>query len=282
MLLTTILKSMQKICHIFHNNGLGGQQDSFSVMESDSQCRESPPRFIPHNGFYGMFLASVFLSFGHLNREEGHHSFYDLQPFILISGLWKHFEKEVVVAELVICKSCGFIMDKSKLRDKCPACGVAAKMFEPYIEKISPKRKRILSLDLHPVLVHFPQAFIVSIFALSLIALAVHGSARATVIAAITVLGTALPLVIIGAFLTGLLDGKIRFRRVTTPILKQKMIWGVLFFLCSCGIFAVVQSKSLASPAPIIVVALLSLPALGCATLLGLLGSSILNSKFPG
>jgi uncharacterized membrane protein len=173
-------------------------------------------------------------------------------------------------------------MDRSKLKDKCPACGVAAKMFEPYTEKISPKRKRILSLELHPVLVHFPQAFIISIFALSLIALAAYGNVRATVIAAIIVLAIALPFTVIAAFLAGLLDGKVRFRRVTTPILKQKMILGVLFLLCSCGIFAVVLSQPMASPAPIIVVALLSLPALGCATLLGLLGSSILNSKFPG
>jgi hypothetical protein len=56
----TSFKSTQKICHIFHNNSHGGQQDSFSVMESDSQCWERPLRFIPHNGFYGMFLASIF------------------------------------------------------------------------------------------------------------------------------------------------------------------------------------------------------------------------------
>ena len=173
-------------------------------------------------------------------------------------------------------------MSKSKLRDKCPACGVAAKMFEPYIEKISPKRKRILSLELHPVLVHFPQAFIISIFVLSLFALAAHGNAQATVIAAIIVLAIALPFTVIAAFLAGLLDGKVRFRRVTTPILKQKIVLGILFFLCACGIAAVVLSQPIISIAPIIVVALLSLPALGCATLLGLLGSSILNSKFPG
>jgi uncharacterized membrane protein len=50
-------------------------------------------------------------------------------------------------------------------------------MFEPYVEKISPKRKRILSLDLHPIAVHFPQAFIISIFVLSLVTLAAHGTA---------------------------------------------------------------------------------------------------------
>lgn len=186
------------------------------------------------------------------------------------------------MAELVICKSCGFVMEKSKLKDKCPACGVLAKMFEPYTEKISPKRKLILSLDLHPILVHFPQAFIISIFTLSLIALAVQGSLRATVAAAITVLGVALPFVVAGAFVAGLIDGKVRFRRLTTPILKQKIVIGALFFLFSCGILAIVVSQPMAVSAPIIIVVLLSLPALGCATFLGLLGSSIINAKFPG
>lgn len=186
------------------------------------------------------------------------------------------------MAELVICKSCGFVMEKSKLHDKCPACGVMAKMFEPYVEKMSPRRKKILSLDLHPVLVHFPQAFIISLFVLSLIALVTHGNLRITIAAAITVLGIVLPFVIIGAFLAGLLDGKVRFRRVTTPILKQKMVLGALFFLCSCGIFAIVASQHMVSSLPIIIVVLLSLPGIGCAVLLGLLGSSILNAKFPG
>jgi uncharacterized membrane protein len=173
-------------------------------------------------------------------------------------------------------------MDKSKLKDNCPACGVSAKMFEPYVEKISPKRKRILSLDLHPIAVHFPQAFIISIFVLSLVTLAAHGTFQATVGSAVGVLGSALPFVVIGALLTGLIDGKVRFRRVTTPILKQKIIFAALFFLFSCGIFTVVLSRPMASSGPMIFVTLLSLPALVCASFLGSLGSSILNSKFPG
>jgi hypothetical protein len=186
------------------------------------------------------------------------------------------------VAELVICKSCGFIMEKSKLRDKCPACGIPAKMFEPYVEKMSPRRKLILSLDLHPVLVHFPQAFIITLFVLSLFALATHGNLRITIVAAITVLGIVLPIVIIGAFFAGIVDGKVRFRRLTTPILKQKTVLGALFFLFSCGIFGVVASQQMGSSASIIVVALLCLPAIVCASLLGLLGTSIINAKFPG
>jgi hypothetical protein len=173
-------------------------------------------------------------------------------------------------------------MEKSKLKDNCPACGVAAKMFEPYVEKISPRRKFILSLDIHPILVHFPQAFTSSILVLSVIALFVHGPLRVTIAASITVLGFALPFVVISAFLAGVLDGKIRFHRVTTPILKRKIFFGIVFFIFSCGIFFIVLSQSMTSAASILSVAGLSLPALGCASMLGLLGTSILNAKFPG
>ena len=184
--------------------------------------------------------------------------------------------------ELVICKSCGFVMDKSKVKDRCPACGVLAKMFEPYIEKMSPGRKRILSLDLHPVLVHFPQAFIVSVFVLSLIALAAHGGFHATIAATISVLGAALPGVIILAAIAGLVDAKVRFRKVTTPLLKQKMLFAVLFFLFSCAIYLIILTHPMLGSTHEILVATLCLPAIGCASVLGLLGTSIINAKFPG
>ena len=112
------------------------------------------------------------------------------------------------MAELVICKSCGFVMEKGKLRDKCPACGVAAKMFEPYIEKMSPSRKKILSLDLHPILVHFPQAFAVSLFLLSITGLIARGTLAHTISSAVTVLGAALPFSVALSIIAGLLNAK--------------------------------------------------------------------------
>ncbi len=115
---------------------------------------------------------------------------------------------ETPMAELVICKSCGFVMEKGKLRDKCPACGVAAKMFEPYIEKMSPSRKKILSLDLHPILVHFPQAFAVSLFLLSITGLIARGTLAHTISSAVTVLGAALPFTVALSIIAGLIDAK--------------------------------------------------------------------------
>jgi uncharacterized membrane protein len=155
-------------------------------------------------------------------------------------------------------------------------------MFEPYKERISPVRKFVLSLDLHPVLVHFPQAFVTAIFAFSLIAMAVHGIVHERLAAAIIVLGIALPFVVLAAFCAGLLDGKIRFRRFTTPLLVRKMIFGALFFLISYAIFAAVLMHPALSKPTLLAVSGLSCAGLGCASYLGMIGTSLVNSKFPG
>jgi hypothetical protein len=184
--------------------------------------------------------------------------------------------------ELVRCKSCGYIMEKGKLRGKCPACGVPDKLFEPYSERIAPLRKFILSLDIHPVFVHFPQAFTATVLLLSLVAIVVQGHIREQIICADTVLGIALPFTVLLAFCAGLLDGKIRFRRVTTPLLVKKMIFGGLFFLFSCGIFTAILVLPLNTFSALAIITGLSFVALGCASYLALMGIGLLNAKFPG
>ena len=63
------------------------------------------------------------------------------------------------MTQLLRCKPCGYIIKEQDLGQVCPACGMPKSAFEPYKENISPKRKFILGLDLHPIAVHFPQAF---------------------------------------------------------------------------------------------------------------------------
>jgi uncharacterized membrane protein len=184
--------------------------------------------------------------------------------------------------ELVRCKSCGFIMEKGKLRGKCPACGVPDKLFEPYSEKIAPGRKLILSLDMHPILVHFPQAFTTAVLALSLFAMVVQGRTRELIVGADAVLGAVLPFTVLLAFCAGLLDGAIRFRRVTTPLLIRKIVFGSLFFVFSCGILAAVLALPFNASSTLVSLAGLSSAALGCGVYLGMMGVSLLNSKFPG
>lgn len=186
--------------------------------------------------------------------------------------------------EMVICKSCGYVMAKSGLRDKCPACGVPAKMFEPYTERISPVRKTFLALDIHPILVHFTQAFAATIPILCLVALA--GFARIDIhqkiTATITVLAVALPFVVALSLLAGLLDGRIRFRRVTTPLLITKIAFSTVLFLLSSAILATVLAHQPLNSSALIKVLALGIPASGCSGYLGFLGVKLLNSAFPG
>jgi hypothetical protein len=183
--------------------------------------------------------------------------------------------------EYAICKSCGFIMDKRKIKDKCPACGVNSSMFVPHGIKISVFRKFILSMDIHPVVVHFPQAFMITILVLTLFELIFKGVIQEKILSTIVVLGFALPFVTITAICAGLLDGKIRFHKVTTYILIRKMILGSFFFIFSVGIFILTVLTPLNESALWMIVGL-AIPATGCSVFLGLLGSSIYSAVLPG
>ena len=65
--------------------------------------------------------------------------------------------------ELVRCRPCGFVMEADKLGDVCPACGLPRKVFEPYRERVSRNRLRLLNLDLHPIVIHLSQALVIAI-----------------------------------------------------------------------------------------------------------------------
>jgi hypothetical protein len=186
------------------------------------------------------------------------------------------------MAEMVICKSCGYVMEKGKLGDKCPACGVPAKMFLPYEERISARRKLLLSLDIHPVLVHFPQAFTATILVLALAIKFIPNPLTAQLLATVRVLGILLPFTVAAAFAAGMFDGKIRFRRFSTPLLKKKMAVGLMFFIQSVAIAVLSFSGATLGSWGLPVIALLAAGSLGCGTILALWGVGLLNARFPG
>ena len=99
--------------------------------------------------------------------------------------------------------------------------------------------------------------------------------------ATIRVLAFCLPFTLIGAFLSGMLDGKTRFRRYTTPILKRKIFIGGVFLVLSLLLLAATQVGP-QSVAADVTVLLLSAGCLVCSMFLGLLGASLLEAKFPG
>ncbi len=185
--------------------------------------------------------------------------------------------------KLIRCKACGYIMTEEKLGDKCPACGVPRDMFEPYTDPMSESRRRILRLDLHPIAVHFPTSFAVAVLVFAIATFFFSGPVEELLISTIKVIVLFLPLVVIVAFLAGLLDGKTRFRRFDrSHILKTKIVYGSLFFILSVGLALSVWLAGLGSIPLISLAVALAAGSVACTVVLALLGTQILNSAFPG
>jgi uncharacterized membrane protein len=186
------------------------------------------------------------------------------------------------MVNFVRCKACGFIADQDSIKDVCPACGVPAKMFEPYTHPVSLKRRRILDLHTHPVLVHFPQAFALTLFLIAVLIFFAPLSMKDALGATLQVLSVLLPFFVIGAVATGLLDGKLRFRKVTTPLLKKKILLSSFFFAISVLLMVLALSgRHLIYPSQILYLTLTAVLSL-CGALLGLMGGKLLDAKFPG
>jgi len=187
------------------------------------------------------------------------------------------------VAKMVRCKVCGYVMPEGKLKDKCPACGVAAKAFEPWEDPLSEQRRRALALDLHPIAVHFPTAFVVSLIVIFVVGLAFRGRAAELFLCAGRLMSLFLPLVVILAFLLGVKDGLVRFRSVQrSEILKKKILFGLLYFAFALALPLVVWLWGVAGAAPLAVALALSAAGLACNVVLSLLGTSVLSSAMPG
>jgi len=187
------------------------------------------------------------------------------------------------VAKLVRCKVCGYVMPEGRLKDKCPACGVAAKAFEPWEDPLSEERRRALALDLHPIAVHFPTAFVVSLIVIFIVGLAFSGKAAELFLCAGRLMSLFLPLVVILAFLLGVKDGIVRFRSVgRSEILKKKVLFGLLYFLFALALPLVVWLWGIDAAAPLAVALALSAAGLACNVVLSLLGTSVLASAMPG
>lgn len=187
-----------------------------------------------------------------------------------------------MATQWVRCKSCGFVMEEHRLGEVCPACGVKKIMFAPDTEKISDKRRRLLELHIHPVMVHFPQAFTVTMFVMAALTLLLRGRLGEQTVQAMTVLALVQPFVVIGAFLTGLIDGKTRFRKVTTPMLRIKIVMGTaLFMLSVAGFVVALRGLGVGGVEHLLFVALNFCGTI-CIALLGKVGAGLMNARFPG
>jgi len=182
--------------------------------------------------------------------------------------------------EMVRCKPCGYIMEAGK-HDTCPACGVSSKVFEPYKDRVSHKRRQLLDLDLHPIAVHFPQTIAVFIFQFLLISIFFPKFKSAEILNFIGFLGILLPLAVFGAFISGVIDAKIRFKKLTPSALRKKIYLGTLMLITSFAVplFFSLCDKTLTIK---IVVLVSTAVTLLIATLLALMGKKLMYAEMPG
>jgi len=154
-----------------------------------------------------------------------------MQRFLAGSPAPKYYRSrpEGVVAELLRCKSCGYIVKAARVGDVCPACGVARKMMEPWKDPMSARRRFLLGLDLHPIADHFFVSFATCAVAAALIVLLFPGVFGRPAVEVLRVFVGVLPVAVVASYVSGLYDGTIRFRKTTTPVLQAKKVWGALF-----------------------------------------------------
>lgn len=184
---------------------------------------------------------------------------------------------------LVICNVCGYIMEDGEHHDQCPACGVSKKAFSPYKDKVKPKRRKLLNLHMHNIIVHFPQAFAVFMLFLLVAVFLIEDPLKAEFAATAKILAIFLPLSVLAGLFTGLIDGKTRYKRLNTIIFKRKIAVGIVFFLCSVGIVILLTVSSLTSGSGNHIFALILAAICSAASVfLGHNGGRLSGTEVPG
>lgn len=179
--------------------------------------------------------------------------------------------------ELVRCKPCGYVMEADKLKDVCPACGMPRKAFEPYRERVALNRLFVLSLDLHPIAIHLSQTFVIMIPLLILVTKLLPSFNYELFSHVLTFTIYVFPLTLIAAIGTGILDGLYRFKTLTPPLLRLKILFSSIIIVLGVAMFFVAKDGNYG-----IITILLSLGCLFCAVRLGLVGKHLIDVILPG
>lgn len=183
--------------------------------------------------------------------------------------------------ELSKCKVCGYIMETGKIGDVCPACGVASKVFEPYKLTMSEDRYKILSLHLHPIILHFPQAFVITATGMLLLAFIFTGELQAPIITVAKFNLLFLPLTVIMGAASGIKDGQLRFKKLSPPVLQFKIKLSIVFLVLSI-ITALMAFLLPFNQMNMIALFVLSAIQTVIAAVLGKTGSKLIDSFIPG
>lgn len=179
--------------------------------------------------------------------------------------------------EQVRCRPCGYVMDADKLGDVCPACGLPRKVFEPYRERVSLNRLRLLNLDMHPIVIHLSQALVIAIPLLTIM-LNLFPDFNGEIIKSVLVFSVfVFPFTLVFAIITGVSDGLTRFKTLATPLLRQKIILSLIILALSVVLFFVAPNEDFA-----LWTIILSILCLAAGVQLGLWGKKLINVILPG
>ena len=168
-------------------------------------------------------------------------------------------------------------MEAGKLGDVCPACGLPRKVFEPYRERVSLNRLKLLNLDLHPIVIHLSQALVIAI---PLLAFLTHffPALQPEVLKHVLIFAVFMfPFTLGLAIITGVIDGLTRFKTLKTPLLRVKIIFSLIILTLSILLFSFSKNES-----NYIITLILSIFCLGAGVQLGLWGKKLINVILPG
>nr|WP_320132380.1 rubrerythrin [uncultured Holophaga sp.] len=185
------------------------------------------------------------------------------------------------MATYLKCRACDYIAEEGELGDVCPVCGLPRTVFEPYNKKISDRRRLITEQHLHPIAVHLPQVLLLACVVMPILAryAPMPYGMEFRIIAKWSVL--ILPIGAIGAFCSGLLDGKVRFKKLSPPLLAMKIRVGISFMiLCfaDTAAYLILGFHGIGTWIMVVV----SIIATACAIFLGRTGARMFSCILPG
>jgi hypothetical protein len=137
---------------------------------------------------------------------------------------------------LLVCKACGYKIKSRNLKTVCPACGVDKKFFVPFTDNISQVRRKVLELHLHPVVVHFSVAISIILFLTILVSFFTGGKVSEALKGTSVVISIVLPFFVAAGFVSGIIDGIARFKKVKRPALLKKIYLSIGFLIFSVAV----------------------------------------------
>lgn len=179
------------------------------------------------------------------------------------------------------CSVCGYVMDGGYTGEECPVCGALRAAFESYTDRVSSKRRKFLNLHLHSVVVHFPQAFSVFMLFSVVMLFILKGQLKADFWATLKVLSMFLPVSVVVGLVSGMMDGRVRFRRLSTIILRRKIMAALVFLVFSVGVFVMMNCVELSASWHVVLVGLNGVCALS-SVFLGHNGGRLVGMETPG